>query len=108
MTFETAATFSDTIAQNILGVALLTLGQRELGITSLEEAIVVFHTVLEGYTRERVPLHWAIAQNNVGEALLALGEREAGTARLEGAEAAFQAALEEITHERVPFLWART
>ncbi|SIT45782.1 hypothetical protein BN2476_480011 [Paraburkholderia piptadeniae] len=35
------------------------------------------------YTRERVPLTWAMTQNKLGLALTSLGEREIGTARLE-------------------------
>jgi hypothetical protein len=37
-------------------------------------------SALEEYTRERVPLRWALTQNNLGNALLRLGERESGTA----------------------------
>jgi hypothetical protein len=92
-------------AQNNLGNALLTLGERETGTARLEEAVAAFRAALEERTRERVPLDWAMTQNNLGIALAALGEREAGTARLErrwrlsrgagGADA-----------ERVPLDWA--
>ena len=60
------------------------------------------------WTRERVPLDWAMTQNNLGNALWTLGERESGTARLEEAVAAYRAALEERTRERVPLEWATT
>ena len=60
----------------------------------------------EEWTRERVPLDWAMTQNNLGNALATLGERESGTARLEEAVAAYRAALEERTRERVPLDWA--
>ena len=63
---------------------------------------------LEEWTRERVPLDWALTQNNLGLVLLRLGERESGTERLEQAVTAFQAALEERTRERVPLDWALT
>jgi len=36
---------------------------------------------VQKYTRERVPLDWAMAQTNLGNALLALGEREAPCVR---------------------------
>jgi hypothetical protein len=34
------------------------------------------------WTRERVPLDWAMTQNNLGTALSTLGQRESGTERL--------------------------
>ncbi len=37
---------------------------------------------LKEYSRERVPLQWAMTQNNLGNALQTLGERETGTGRL--------------------------
>ena len=64
--------------------------------------------VVKEYTRERVPLNWAMTQNNLGNALARLGERESGTTRLEEAVAAFREALRENTRERVPLAWAMT
>jgi hypothetical protein len=46
---------------------------------------------LEEYTRERVPLDWAITQNNLGTAFGHFRARESGTARLEEAVAAYRA-----------------
>ena len=63
---------------------------------------------LEEYTRERVPLDWAVAQNNLGNALRELGARESGTVRLDEAMAAYRAVLEERTRERMPLDWAGT
>ena len=57
---------------------------------------------LEEWTRERVPLDWAMTQNNLGNALWTLGERESGTARLEEAVQAYHAALEVFTVEVSP------
>jgi tetratricopeptide (TPR) repeat protein len=94
-------------ALNDLGVALVTLGERETGIEKLEEAVSVYRVALEERTRGRVPLAWATTQMNLGNALARLGERESGTLRLEEAVAAFQAALEEWTRERVPLDWAQ-
>jgi hypothetical protein len=48
---------------------------------------------LQEYTRERVPLRWAMTQNNLGGVLSTLGRRESGTARLEEAVTAYRAAL---------------
>ena len=60
----------------------------------MADAVAAFRSALEEYSRERVPLDWAMTQNNLGNALGALGERESGTARLKEAVAAFRAALE--------------
>ena len=54
---------------------------------------------LEEYTRESVPLAWALTQNDLGDALRILGELEGGTERLEEAAAAYRAALEEYTRQ---------
>ena len=70
--------------------------------------MAAFREALKEWTRERVPLDWAMTQNNLGTALARLGERESGTARLEEAVAAFREALKERTRERVPLDWAMT
>src|SRR5713226_3106634 len=72
----------------------------------LEEAVTAYRDALTEYTRERVPLDWAMTQNNLGAVLWTLGEREGGTARLEEAVAAYRDALKERTRERVPLDWA--
>jgi tetratricopeptide (TPR) repeat protein len=95
-------------AQDHLGSALSTLGERESGTARLEEAVAAYHDALKERTRERVPLQWAKTQNNLGSALQTLGERESGTARLEEAVAAHRDALKEYTRERVPLQWARS
>jgi hypothetical protein len=41
-----------------------------------EERIAAYRAALEEYTRDRVPLDWAMTQNNLGTALRALGEWE--------------------------------
>ena len=91
-----------------MGIALARLGGREAGTARLEEAVAAYRAALQEWTRERVPLDWAMTQNNLGTALSSLGEREAGTARLEEAVAAYRAALQERTRERVPLDWAMT
>jgi tetratricopeptide (TPR) repeat protein len=95
-------------ARNNLGAALRTLGERESGTARLEQAVTAFREVLKEFTRERVPLAWAMTQNNLGNALTRLGERETGTARLEEAVAAYREVLKEFTRERVPLAWAMT
>jgi tetratricopeptide (TPR) repeat protein len=96
------------MAQNNLGTALSTLGERESGTSRLEEAVEAYRAALQERTRERVPLDWAMTQNNLGTALFRLGERESGTSRLEQAVEAYRAALEEGSRERVPLDWAMT
>jgi tetratricopeptide (TPR) repeat protein len=86
------------------GNALASLGERENSTTRLEQAVAAYQAALEEWTRERVPLQWAMTQNNLGTTLASLGKRESGTTRLEQAVAAYQAALEERTRERVPLV----
>jgi len=96
------------MTQNNLGAALQILGARESGTARLKEAVTAYRAALQEWTRERVPLDWAMTQNNLGLALQILGERESGTARLEEAVTTYRAALEERTRERVPLDWAGT
>jgi tetratricopeptide (TPR) repeat protein len=91
-----------------LTVSIVTLGERESGTARLEQAVTAYRDALLEYTRERVPLDWAMTQNNLGTVLSTLGEREKGTARLEQAITAFADALLEYTRERVPLQWAMT
>jgi tetratricopeptide (TPR) repeat protein len=85
-------------ALNDLGVSLAILGERESGTARLEEAAAAYRDTLKEYTRERVPLDWAMTQNNLGATLRALGARESGTARLEEAVAAFRDAIKVVEH----------
>jgi tetratricopeptide (TPR) repeat protein len=93
-------------AQNNLGLALESLGERESDPIRLQEATAAFREALKERIRERVPLDWATSQNNLGIALSSLGERESGTAKLEEAVVAFREALKEWTREREPLQWA--
>ena len=90
------------------GLAQYVTGEQSGDASRLEEAVVAYREALKEYTRERVPLDWAMTQNNLGNALGSLGERESGTERLEGAVAAYREALKEYTRERVPLKWAMT
>jgi len=95
--------------QNNLGGALVRLGEREPGISDLQEAVAGLRVTLEVRTRGRVPLDWAQTENNLGLALADVGERESGTPSkhlTEKAVAAYRAALEEWTRARVPLDWA--
>ena len=47
----------------------------ERGTARLIEAVSAYQSALEIWTREEVPLDWAMAQNNLGSALKDLGER---------------------------------
>ena len=76
-------------ALNDLGSALAALGERETGSERLEEAIAVFRAALNEWSRESVPLKWAMAQNNLGNTLAALAERESGSERFGEAITAF-------------------
>ena len=71
------------------------LGARESGTArrGWRRPVAAYRAALEEWTRERVPLRWAMTQDNLGNALQALGARESGTARLEEAVAAYRAAL---------------
>jgi tetratricopeptide (TPR) repeat protein len=71
------------------------LGSQRGTKRELEEALKFYKQALQEYSRERVPLDWAMTQNNLGNALLRLGERESGTERLEAAVAAYREALKE-------------
>ena len=68
--------------------------------------MAAFTETLKEYTRERVPLDWAMTQNNLGNALAILGKRESGRERLEQAVTTYTEALKERTRERVPLDWA--
>lgn len=53
--------FDWATTQNTLGAALLTLGERG-DDAALREAIATYRAALEEWTRERVPLDWAMTQ----------------------------------------------
>ncbi|MEX2264131.1 MAG: tetratricopeptide repeat protein, partial [Bryobacteraceae bacterium] len=90
------------------GLIQTVIGEQSGESARLEEAVAAFREMLREWTRERVPLDWAMTQNNLGNALGRLGERESGTARLGEAVAAYREALREWTRERTPLDWAMT
>ncbi len=101
---------SDTRGALFFNYALVrsTIGLQAGNNDDLAKAIAAFREALKEFTRERVPLKWAMTQNNLGGALYGLGERESGTAKLEEAVAVCREALKEFTRERVPLQWAGT
>ncbi|MEO1042271.1 MAG: hypothetical protein AAFX52_08270, partial [Pseudomonadota bacterium] len=74
---------------------------------ALEDAIAAYRLALGEWTRERIPLDWAMTQNNLGEGLRIKGERGDDEA-LEDAINAYRDALQEMTRDRVPLQWAMT
>ncbi len=90
------------------GIAAYAIGEQSGQSNWLEEAVEAYSEALKEWTRDRVPLQWAMTQNNLGAALQTLGARESGTGRLEEAVSAFREALKEWTRARVPIDWAMT
>lgn len=88
--------------------ALFTFGEQAGDNAALAESAAAYRQVLAAWTRDRVPLDWAMTQNNLGTALWTLGARESGTARLAEAVDAYRLALQEYTRDRVPLDWAGT
>ena len=84
------------MTQNNLGTALSSLGERDSGTARLEEAVAAYRAALAEYTRERVPLDWAMTQNNLGNALSSLGERTHDRAKLTEARTAVSVAFEVV------------
>ncbi|NCP18835.1 MAG: tetratricopeptide repeat protein [Erythrobacter sp.] len=102
------------MAQNNLGNALATQGERlggQTGIDLLGEAVAAYRQALEVRTRDDRPVRWATTQNNLGNALQTQGERlggQAGTDLLGEAVAAYRQALEVRTRDNLPFEWSAT
>jgi uncharacterized caspase-like protein len=94
--------------QRILGSALLQLGENDLTVARLEEAVTTFRELLESSSRESDPPVWAEGQYSLGLALYKLGRRESGTAYLEEAVKAFEAALTVQLLDSTALGWAKT
>ena len=83
----------------------------EEGRKLLRDAVAVFRSALEVYTRVDLPQDWAWTQNNLGTALRELGTRsgtDEGRKLLEDAVAAYRSALEVRTRVDLPQDWAWT
>ena len=83
------------MTQNNLGLALLTLGERESGTARLEEAVAAYRAALRNGRASGCRCNGRRRRSTSAPRFATLGERESGTARLEEAVAAFRAALEE-------------
>ena len=73
------------MTQNNLGLALWRLGEQESGTVRFEEAVVAYREALKEWTREHVPLDWAMTQNNLG---VRFGGSASGRRRTDKAKAA--------------------
>lgn len=91
----------DAIAatHNLLGLALISLGEREGGTGHLEEAGVLFRAKLAAFDPSEQPDMWWATNCNLGSVLLRLGERSSGTEQLEEAVSIFRAVLRESVFE---------
>jgi hypothetical protein len=78
----------------ILADALQPFGDQSGQNAPLQEAVDAYRAALQEYTRERVPLQWAMAQNNLGSALSRLGVRSHDRAKLEEARRTVNAVFE--------------
>jgi hypothetical protein len=59
--------------------------ERQNQQASGQEGVEALRAALKEWTRERVPLNWAMTQHNLGNALSVIGERGTEVARLEDA-----------------------
>ena len=57
-----------------------TNGNRESGTARLRDAVAAYREALKEYTRERVPLDWAMSTGNQGVALMWLAKRRSDAA----------------------------
>ena len=83
-------------ALNDLGIALATLGARDSGTERLEQAVAAYQQALKEYTRDRVPLDWAMTQYNWAKTELTLFEKTAQAAHLDRAQDLLRAAAAEF------------
>jgi hypothetical protein len=83
-----------------LGIALLLLGEREVGTERLEEAAAAFTEALKERTRERAPLKWAMVQENVASVYLAFFDKTRAPHDLDDALGAIDGALEEFCNAK--------
>jgi tetratricopeptide (TPR) repeat protein len=86
-----------------LGLALQTLGARESGTATLEQAVAAYREALEENTRERVPLNWALTQMNLALVYRAYFGRDQQRRHLDDALKAADGALEEFRKANASF-----
>jgi tetratricopeptide (TPR) repeat protein len=92
--------------QNLLGIALLTLGSRETIPETIEASLKAFRCALAERSVTKSPLDWAIVQHNIANALSELGERSGENLFLHDAVAAHRLALSAMTRENHAPQWA--
>jgi tetratricopeptide (TPR) repeat protein len=92
--------------QNLLGIALLTLGSRETMPETVEASLRAFRCALSERSVTKSPLDWAIVQHNVANALSELGERSGESSFLHDAVAAHRLALSAMTRDNHASQWA--
>jgi tetratricopeptide (TPR) repeat protein len=84
----------------------LIIGDQTGADDHLKIAIDTYHKVLEEFSRERLPLAWALTQNSLGFALWTLGKHGTNNDLLKQAVVAFQESLKEFDRVREPADWA--
>ena len=74
------------------------------GTARLDEAVTAYREALKEYTRERVPLDWAMSTGNQGVAMMLLAERKRDVAMAKAALGQIEVALEAMrTGGHAPF-----
>jgi tetratricopeptide (TPR) repeat protein len=90
------------------GLAVLMLAlQEDVGITKLNEAIVLFQKALEATSASVTPILWGGIKLNLGLALSHLAERQPGGGALADALSTCRSVLSVWTREEVPKLWVK-
>jgi tetratricopeptide (TPR) repeat protein len=93
-------------ARNLLGNALMVLGEREGTKARLHEAIAIYRDALEECMRELTPLDWAGFQCSLANALTRLAQMDNDPIGLEESIQTYSDALIELEHGNDRLLWA--
>lgn len=92
-------------AQDRLGQAQQTLGERLTDGSTLAAALVSYQAALEVRTQAAMPTEWANTQNNLGNAFYTIGVRQRDAQLLQQAALAMEAALTVFTPDVAPVKW---
>ncbi|MEM7703453.1 MAG: hypothetical protein AAF251_16060 [Pseudomonadota bacterium] len=98
-------------AQNNLGNALSTLGERNDGVAHFDEAVAAYRASLKVRSFDAAPKVWAMTQNNLANVLATLGYRKgrlAGEENLRDAVVAYEEVLSVNARDLTPLDWANT
>lgn len=90
------------MAQQNLGVALLSLARTDGGTRRLKQAHGALTSAAEFRTQSAMPMAWATTMNNLASVLELWGMRTNNKVRLEAAIETYDMALSELTTDRVP------